>query len=64
MIAENSLPPLGRQYFVILMHQGYQFFALAKDGVYYYYEGRDSLSFEFNTFGEWFEQIHKEWSRG
>jgi len=47
--------------FVFLMHQGYQFFYLTVDGVYYYYEGRNAPEKEHNSFAEFFEVSKTRW---
>ena len=41
--------------FVIHMHQGYQFFFLAPDGVYYFHEGWGRYDKEFPSFAEFFK---------
>jgi len=46
-----SLPPAS---FVFHMHQGYQFFVLTSDGVYYYLEGGSHLEKVFASFAEFF----------
>lgn len=50
---------LGKEDFVFLMHQGYQFFYFKADGklddppVYYYFEGWDEPKLVANSFSEW-----------
>ena len=46
---------------VFLMHQGYQFFYLAADGVYYYHEGRQAPVKESDSFAEFFETMRNGW---
>jgi hypothetical protein len=43
--------------FVFLMHQGYQFFYLLPDGVYYYLEGNEDVEKKAESFAEFFEMV-------
>lgn len=47
--------------FAFLMHQGYQFFYLTDDGVYYYFEGRPAPVKEHDSFTEFFEVAKNGW---
>jgi hypothetical protein len=58
LLAENRQPPLPRQAFVFIMHQGYQFFYFIADGssddppVYYYLEGEPEVVRRFERLSD------------
>ena len=47
--------------FTFLMHQGYQFFYITGDGIYYYHEGNPAPVKEHNSFAEFFEVAKNGW---
>lgn len=60
LLAECGLPPLSKdKFWVIYMHQGYLFFAMTVDGVYYYFEGWPFLLKICDDFASWFFLIAK-----
>jgi len=42
--------------FVFFMHQGYQFFFLTDDGVYFFVEGNAAIEKRYGSFTEFFEE--------
>lgn len=48
-----ALPP----WFAIAMHQGYQFWALTEEGVWWYTENKETATLRHANFREWFRTM-------
>ncbi len=55
LLVAAGLPPLSKNAFVFMMHQGYQFYFLEGGEVFYYYEGRSEIEKQFSSFEEFFD---------
>ena len=54
LVSESGATPLPDNSIVFVMHQGYQFYFLNKEGAYYYMEGRSEFEKRYSSFMEFF----------
>ncbi|WP_417392266.1 SMI1/KNR4 family protein [Gimesia sp.] len=54
LLAGCQMQELPENSFVIMMHQGYQFYFLWNGAVYYFLEGKTEFERRFDSFTEWF----------
>lgn len=59
LLNESDLEPLGKDAFVFMMHQGYQFYFFQNGKVNYYMEGEKASEERFSTFEDFFNEYAK-----